>query len=80
MSFKIESQQTEDIVPSADMAEETSDQQTEKIGPIADMAQEISDEQPGFVFDETKRYHPLFYLTDISDGVRLFFRPRVLSL
>ena len=80
MSISNESQQTEDIVLGADMAEETRDQQTEKIGPNADMAQETSDEDPGFVFDETKRHYPVFYLADIPDGVRLFLRSKVLSL
>ena len=91
MSNSIESQQTKDIGPSADIAEETRDQQTEKIGlnadmaegtgdqqtdkigPNADMAQETNDEQPRFVFDETKKHTPVFYLTEIPDGVRLFY-------
>ena len=74
MAEETRDQQTEKIGPNADVAGETSDQQTEKICPNADMAQETSDERPRFVFDETKRHTPVFYLTEIPDGVRLFYK------
>ena len=80
MSINNKSQQTEDIGPSADMAEEASEQQTGKISSNADMSQATNDEEPGFVFDETKTHYPVFYLADISYGVRLFLRSKVLSL
>ena len=66
--------------PSEGMAEETSDRQTDEIDPNADMAQETSDEKLGWVFDETQKHYPVFYLTDIPDNVRLFLRSKVLSL
>ena len=79
MSISIASEKKEDIGPSADMAEETSDRQTEKIGPNADVAEETSDKQPRFVFDETKKHTPVFYLTEIPDGVRLFYRKSAIN-
>ena len=57
----------------------------EEIGPSADMAQEDLDEETSgeeldFIFDETKQYYPLFYLTEIPAGVRLSLRSKIPSL
>lgn len=62
-----EQQQKEEMDPSADMAQDDQDEET-------------SDEQPGFVFDETEKHCPVFFLTDIPTGVRLSLRSNVLLL
>jgi hypothetical protein len=67
MSISNESQQKEEIDNSVDIAQDDQDG-------------EISDEHPGFVFDEKETHHPVFYLTDIPAGVRLFLRAKVLLL
>ncbi len=67
MFISNESRQKEEIDPSADIAQDEQDEET-------------SHEQPGFVFDEKEKYYPVFYLTDIPAGVRLFLRLKVLSL
>ena len=67
MSISNESQQTEEIDPSADMAQD-------------DLDEEIRSEEPDFVFDEKKTHYPMFFLTKIPAGVRLFLRSQVPSL
>ena len=42
-------------------------------------AEETSHEESSFEFDESKRYFPLFHLTDVPSGVSLFLRAGVLS-
>lgn len=67
MSISNESQQIEELDPIGNVAQDDQDEET-------------SDEQPGFVFDEKQKHYPLFYLTDIPAGVRLFLRSKSLSL
>ena len=54
-------------------------QQKEEIDLSADMVQddvneEASGEEADFVFDEKKTHYPMFFLTKIPAGVRLFLR------
>ena len=67
MSMSNESQQEKEIDPSADMAQD-------------DPNEEASGEEPDFVFDEKKTHYPMFFLTKIPAGVRLFLRSKVPSL
>ena len=67
MSISNESQQKEEIDPSAEMAQDDQDEET-------------SSDQVGWVFDEKQKHYPVFYLTENPDGVRLFLRSKVLSL
>ena len=69
MSISNESQQKEEIDPSAEMAQNDQDRETRS-------------EQEGWVFDEKQKHYPVFFLTDIPGDVRLrlFLRSKVLSL
>ena len=58
MSFNNESQQIEEIDPSAEMAQDDQDEETRS-------------EQEGWVFDEKQKHYPFFFLTDVPGDVRL---------
>lgn len=55
-------------------------QQKEEIDPSADLAQDDLDEETDFVFDEKQTHYPMFFLTNIPAGVRLFLGSQVPSL
>ena len=67
MSMSNESQQKEEIDPSADMVQD-------------DLADEASGDEPDFVFDEKKKHYPMFFLTKAPADVRLFLRSKTPSL
>ena len=67
MSMSNESRQKEEIDSSADTAQD-------------DLDEETSGEEPGFAFDEKKKHYPMFFLTKVPAGVRLFLRSKAPSL